>query len=65
VCPMETIAFNGATQKEAEERKAAWLSANSGVIVRDTRIVFAGGKPDRYRTFVYRCSIEIEYEISN
>jgi hypothetical protein len=62
---METIAFNGATQKEAEERKAEWLSANPGVIVRDTRIVFAGGKPDRCTTFVYRCSIEVDYEISN
>jgi hypothetical protein len=62
---MEAIAFNGVTQKEAEERKAEWLLANPGVIVRDTRIVFAGGKPEGCSTFVYRCSIEVEYEISN
>jgi hypothetical protein len=62
---METIAFHGASQEEAEERKEEWLLASPGVIVRDTRIVFAGGKPDRCTVFVYRCSIEVDYEISN
>jgi|HubBroStandDraft_6_1064221.scaffolds.fasta_scaffold4340558_1 hypothetical protein len=59
---MKTIAFDGVTREEAEERKAEWLYANPGAIVRTTRVVFLAQGSPRLAKPTYRRVIQIDYD---
>ncbi|HXC26898.1 MAG TPA: hypothetical protein VNV38_03010 [Stellaceae bacterium] len=62
---METMTFTGTTLEEAEERKAEWLSANPGVIVRASRAAYLAEGTGPHARPEYRHVIDLDYDYSN